>query len=170
MATSLQRMGIELDIIEIITEDQKDINKLQLTLKNTSDFDLNHFLFDPQQVVDSFMQSHPFFKKVFVYNGLWKPASDSNQIVVMFQKRVKWSGLAQKLSSVNINSQQTKEIKRAFDKVDTDKDGSINKKELKKILKGLGEAFTDEAVDDMVKIADVNGDGKIQFDEFLQAI
>jgi len=83
---------------------------------------------------------------------------------------VKWSGLAQKLSSVNINSQQTKEIKRAFDKVDTDKDGSINKKELKKILKGLGEAFTDEAVDDMVKIADVNGDGKIQFDEFLQAI
>ena len=38
------------------------------------------------------------------------------------------------------------------------------------MLNGLGEAFTDEAVDDMIKLADANGDGKIQFEEFIHAI
>jgi Ca2+-binding EF-hand superfamily protein len=38
------------------------------------------------------------------------------------------------------------------------------------LLKGLGEAFTNEAVNDMIKAADLDGDGNIQFDEFLKAV
>ena len=90
--------------------------------------------------------------------------------MVIFQKRVKWSGLAGKLTGVSATSQQKKELKRAFDKIDTNKDGSVSREELRGILKGLGEAFSDQAVDDMIKKADINGDGKIQFDEFLQAL
>ena len=37
------------------------------------------------------------------------------------------------------------------------------------LLKGLGEDVTDEVVDEMIKIADENGDGKIQFEEFCKA-
>ena len=61
-------------------------------------------------------------------------------------------------------------MKKAFDKVDINNDGVINVEELKTLLKGLGEAFTDEAVNDMIKIADLNGDGKIQFNEFIKAV
>ena len=59
------------------------------------------------------------------------------------------------------------QLKQAFNKVDTSKDGAISKEELKVLLKELGEAFTDEAAEDMIKVADLDGDGKIQFDEFL---
>ena len=127
-------------------------------------------MFDPQLIVDPFMQSRPVFSKDYVYSGLWKPSEQNNQIVVIFQKRVKWSGLAGKLTGVSATTQQKKELKRAFDKIDTNKDGSVSREELRGILKGLGEAFSDQAVDDMIKKADINGDGKIQFEEFLQAL
>ena len=37
------------------------------------------------------------------------------------------------------------------------------------MLKGLGEDPTDEVIDEMIKAADFNGDGKIDFDEFYKA-
>ena len=36
-------------------------------------------------------------------------------------------------------------------------------------VKGLGEEVTDEVVDEMINIADENGDGKVQFEEFVKA-
>ena len=53
--------------------------------------------------------------------------------------------------------------------MDADWDGVVNKDGLKNLLKGLGEEFTDEDVDVMIKIADDNNDGKINFEEFLKA-
>lgn len=53
--------------------------------------------------------------------------------------------------------------------MDANKDGVVTKDELKTLLKGLGEEVTDEVVDEMIKIADENGDGKIQFEEFVKA-
>ena len=46
---------------------------------------------------------------------------------------------------------------------------SVTKDELKTLLKGLGEEVTDEVVDEMINIADENGDGKVQFEEFVKA-
>ena len=51
--------------------------------------------------------------------------------------------------------------------MDANKDGVVTKEELTTLLKGLGEDVTDEVVDEMIKIADENGDGKIQFEEFV---
>ena len=53
--------------------------------------------------------------------------------------------------------------------MDANKDGVVSKDELKSLLKGLGEEVTDEVVDEMIKIADENGDGKNQFEEFCKA-
>ena len=53
--------------------------------------------------------------------------------------------------------------------MDANKDGVVTKEELTTLLKGLGEAVTDDVVDEMIKIADENGDGKIQFEEFVKA-
>ena len=53
--------------------------------------------------------------------------------------------------------------------MDANKDGVVTKDELRTLLKGLGEEVTDEVVDEMINIADENGDGKVQFDEFCKA-
>lgn len=52
---------------------------------------------------------------------------------------------------------------RAFDR---NSDGFITAKEIKKTMKNLGEPLTDKQAKDMVKTADVNGDGKLSRDEF----
>ena len=68
-----------------------------------------------------------------------------------------------------LSAEQTEELKKAFAVMDANKDGVVTKDELKTLLKGLGEDVTDEVVDEMIKIADENGDGKIQFEEFVKA-
>ena len=53
--------------------------------------------------------------------------------------------------------------------MDENKDGQVTKDELKKLLQGLGEEVTDEIVNEMISIADENGDGKVNFEEFCKA-
>ena len=68
-----------------------------------------------------------------------------------------------------LSSEQAEELKKAFAVMDTNGDGVVTKEELKGLLKGLGEDVSDDVVDEMIKIADENGDGKIQFEEFVKA-
>ena len=68
-----------------------------------------------------------------------------------------------------LSEEQAAELKKAFDVMDANKDGVVTKDELRTLLKGLGEEVTDEVVDEMINIADENGDGKVQFDEFVKA-
>ena len=68
-----------------------------------------------------------------------------------------------------LNEEQLAELKKAFQVMDSNNDGVVTRDELMALLKGLGEEVTDEVVDEMIKIADDNGDGKIQFEEFCRA-
>ena len=45
--------------------------------------------------------------------------------------------------------------------MDTNKDGVLSREELAALLKTLGEDVSDEVIDQMIKIADENGDGEI---------
>ena len=69
----------------------------------------------------------------------------------------------------NLSADQAAELKKAFEVMDANKDGVVSKDELTTLLKGLGEDVTDDVVEEMMKIADENGDGKIQFEEFVKA-
>ena len=71
--------------------------------------------------------------------------------------------------SAKLTSEQAAELKKAFEVMDANKDGVVTKDELKTLLKGLGEDVTDDVVDEMIKIADENNDGKIEFEEFVKA-
>ena len=53
--------------------------------------------------------------------------------------------------------------------MDANKDGFVTKEELSNLLKGLGEEVTDEVVDEMIAIADTDGDNRVNFDEFCKA-
>ena len=46
---------------------------------------------------------------------------------------------------------------------DKDNDGFITAEELHKVMTNLGETLTKEEADDMIKEADINGDGQIDY-------
>lgn len=56
------------------------------------------------------------------------------------------------------------EIRDAFKIFDKDGNGLISAHELKQIMANLGEKLTDEELDEMMREADLNGDGHIDFE------
>jgi Ca2+-binding EF-hand superfamily protein len=68
-----------------------------------------------------------------------------------------------------LSEEQVTELKTAFAAMDTNGDGQVTKEELKALLSTLGESVDDAVIDEMIKIADVNGDGKVDFNEFVKA-
>jgi hypothetical protein len=57
-------------------------------------------------------------------------------------------------------------IAEAFDRIDSDDSGFISRKNLREVL---GKECTSEQIDSIMKSADVKGDGKISYAEFLEA-
>jgi len=60
------------------------------------------------------------------------------------------------------------EYKQAFDMADTDKNGKIDKDELKALFAQMGEVLSDDEIQGMLTHADKDGDGNISFDEFIE--
>ena len=63
-----------------------------------------------------------------------------------------------------------KEIKEAFDCFDLDKEHSISAGELRFIFESLNEEVTDEEIDEMIALADKEGDGQVMYDSFYKMI
>lgn len=57
-------------------------------------------------------------------------------------------------------------LRAAFEVFDTDKNGRIDLKELRNLLKTLGEDVTDDQVTEMMTVADLDNNGTIDFEEF----
>ena len=58
--------------------------------------------------------------------------------------------------SNKLTSEQAAELKKAFEVMDTNKDGVVTRDELSTLLKNLGENVSDDVIDEMIKIADEN--------------
>ncbi|XP_074562578.1 calmodulin-3-like [Curcuma longa] len=61
-----------------------------------------------------------------------------------------------------------KELREAFSLYDKDHDGLISVYELQSILNLLGEKLLRKEVEEMIRKADVDGDGQINYDEFVK--
>ncbi|KAI2797064.1 hypothetical protein BLOT_015116 [Blomia tropicalis] len=59
------------------------------------------------------------------------------------------------------------ELKEAFRVFDRNGDGFISAPELRLVMTNLGEKLTDEEVEDMIKEADLDGDGLVNYDGFM---
>ena len=60
------------------------------------------------------------------------------------------------------------EIKEAFDFFDKDNDGKISCKEFKNMLVRLSKEYQDKDVDELFKVLDLDLDGYIKIDEFIE--
>ncbi|KAL4797618.1 hypothetical protein BDV19DRAFT_358393 [Aspergillus venezuelensis] len=60
------------------------------------------------------------------------------------------------------------ELRSAFAVFDQDGSGTISADELRRVLTSIGDNVSDADVEEMLKLADVNGDGTIDYEEFVK--
>lgn len=67
--------------------------------------------------------------------------------------------MSRKLSDVD----SEEELREAFKTFDRDGNGLISAAELRHVMTNLGEKLTDEEVDEMIREADLDGDGQVNY-------
>ncbi|XP_042464040.1 calmodulin-like [Zingiber officinale] len=60
------------------------------------------------------------------------------------------------------------ELKEAFKVFDRDQNGFISASELRNVMISLGETLSDEEVEQMIREADLDGDGQVNYEEFVR--
>merc|ERR1711865_189756 len=75
-----------------------------------------------------------------------------------------------KKKEVVITPEQMEEFKEAFELFDTDKSGSIDASELDFAMRALGFEPTGQEVADMLAKTDGDGNGTVQFEEFVDLV
>ncbi|KAJ2310779.1 hypothetical protein IWW54_003007 [Coemansia sp. RSA 2705] len=78
-----------------------------------------------------------------------------------------WIGGSRGGASNVSNEQHIKELRDAFAIFDTDNNGEISREELGVLMRSLSHNPTEEEITDMINEVDENGDGKIDFSEFI---
>ena len=67
----------------------------------------------------------------------------------------------------NLSEERITEFKAAFELFDRDRDGAINNNELGTVMRNLGQNPSEEELKQMIREVDLNGNGTIDFKEFM---
>ncbi|KRZ11451.1 Calmodulin, partial [Trichinella zimbabwensis] len=81
---------------------------------------------------------------------------------------IEFDEFLQMMSRKMKDSDSEQELKEAFQVFDKDKDGFISAAELHYVMTNLGEKLTDEEVQEMIREADLDGDGLVNYNEFVK--
>ncbi|GFO45989.1 calmodulin [Plakobranchus ocellatus] len=69
--------------------------------------------------------------------------------------------------SENSEEDEEEELRQAFTVFDKRKCGYITPSDLRAVLQCMGEELSEDQIDDMIAEVDIDGDGKINFEEFI---
>ncbi|GMH05742.1 hypothetical protein Nepgr_007582 [Nepenthes gracilis] len=86
-----------------------------------------------------------------------------------FRTMNKFKKLALKVIAENLSEDEIQGLKQMFANIDTDNSGTITYEELKEGLARLGSKLTELEVKQLMEAADVDGDGSIDYIEFITA-
>ncbi|KAK7345922.1 hypothetical protein VNO77_16538 [Canavalia gladiata] len=84
------------------------------------------------------------------------------------------NGIIEFFEFLNLMASQTKEtdveedLREAFKVFDKDQNGYISASELRHVMINLGEKVSGEEVEQMIKEVDLDGDGLVNYDEFVK--
>ncbi|KAF3785707.1 Calmodulin [Nymphaea thermarum] len=84
------------------------------------------------------------------------------------------NGTIEFIEFLNLMARKTKEtdaeeeLKEAFKVFDKDQNGYISAEELRNVMINLGEKLTDEEARQMISEADTDGDGLVNYEEFVK--
>lgn len=70
------------------------------------------------------------------------------------------------VTTTSISEQDLKDLRDAFSLFDKDGDGSITPEELGVVMRRLGHAPSDEELENMLNVIDIDANGTIDFEEF----
>lgn len=114
---------------------------------------------------DSYCLSNPIqLIRIFIYFGRKKADFDGNG-TIDFEEFIQMMPAASR-NERDENAEE--EMREAFQIFDADGNGKITSEELRLIMENLGEKLTEEEIEDMVKEADIDGDGEINYEEFVR--
>ncbi|CAG9826570.1 unnamed protein product [Diabrotica balteata] len=80
---------------------------------------------------------------------------------------IEFNEFLQMMSKKMKDADGEEELKEAFRVFDKNNDGLISSNELRHVMTSLGERLSEEEVDDMIKEADLDGDGQVNYEEFV---
>ncbi|KAL5276839.1 hypothetical protein ACFFRR_002198 [Megaselia abdita] len=83
---------------------------------------------------------------------------------------IEFNEFLQMMSKKMVGADGEFELKEAFKVFDKDNDGLISSSELRHVMMNLGERLSEADVDDMIKDADMDGDGMINYNEFVMIL
>ena len=68
------------------------------------------------------------------------------------------------------NTDTDEELKSGFKQFDKNQDGQITIEDLRALMEELGEALSEEELQEMINVASMEGDGKVNFEEFTKVL
>ena len=71
-------------------------------------------------------------------------------------------------SNITVSEEDVAKIRAQFNTLDQNNDGMVTVQEMRKALKDAGQDYTMKDIQQMMKKADKNGDGRVVWDEFLE--
>eukprot|EP00745_Piridium_sociabile_P041893 TRINITY_DN83508_c0_g1_i1.p1 TRINITY_DN83508_c0_g1~~TRINITY_DN83508_c0_g1_i1.p1 ORF type:complete len:170 (+),score=58.42 TRINITY_DN83508_c0_g1_i1:69-512(+) len=74
------------------------------------------------------------------------------------------------LSKYEFAPETSDNLREAFRIFDKEGNGMVNAVELRHVLTNLGEKLSDEEVDEMIREADITGDGQVNYNEFVKVM
>ena len=73
------------------------------------------------------------------------------------------------MTQVQVNEEKMREIQKNFNAMDDNADGQVTHEEVRKLVLSLGDGVKPGEVEKIIAESDKNGDGNIDFEEFLAA-
>ncbi|XP_046369694.1 calmodulin-4-like [Haliotis rufescens] len=114
------------------------------------------------------------FEKLMIFCGHRVPKADIARVFMQMDKDENWKitldeflAVLPRLSPPDSADFVAARVRRIFDVYDVNKDGYVTQEEFQIIMSKAGQPLSQNQIQDLIATCDKDGDGKLNFEEFL---